>query len=279
MSAKRMTSAALLGVIAALTIVVIGCSSPPAATKPKSAPVSKVSSSSSSSNTGGSKVVDDHIVTYSQGDLTGLLPPAQPVQIIHRGNPNLKRVAITIDDGWNPDMRILTLLKAWKIQFTTFLIGGRGVAETHPDFVRAIQEAGGEVCNHTYSHYIMKDQTEAGESRHHDCQDVITHITMRCIRTCASAAGIGPNTALWAAQEGFWTIDWTIDSLDTRTGITPNVQMQHDTQGARTGCYHPLPLGRIPHLRGDGARNPGDAAARLRGHVALACAGRDALRS
>lgn len=141
MSTKRMTSAALLGVLAALTIVVVGYASHPAALQPKRVPASKSSSPNEASIPTGGKVVGDHIVTYSQGDLAGLLPAAhaQPVQIVHRGNPNLKRVAITIDDGWNPDMRILKLFKDWKVKFTAFVIGGRGVAETHPDFVRAIQ--------------------------------------------------------------------------------------------------------------------------------------------
>jgi peptidoglycan/xylan/chitin deacetylase (PgdA/CDA1 family) len=81
-------------------------------------------------------VIDNRLITYKQGSLRGVLPAVEPA-VVSRGNKDLKRVAITIDDGWNPDMRIMKLFKDEHVPFTAFVIGGRGVAESHPQFVKA----------------------------------------------------------------------------------------------------------------------------------------------
>ena len=101
-----------------------------------------------------------YLAVVDPSHLQGKLPPVKPEVLTH-GNQNLKRVALTLDDGWNADMRILTLLKSMKIKFTTFLIAGRGVVDAHPEFVKAIAAGGGEVCSHTYDHYVMRGKDEA----------------------------------------------------------------------------------------------------------------------
>ena len=104
-------------------------------------------------------IIDGRLITYKKGSLRGVLPPVEPT-VISRGNKDLKRVAITIDDGWNPDMRIMRLFKDERVPFTAFLIGGRGVAESHPEFIKAMADAGGEVCSHTMLHYVMRGKSE-----------------------------------------------------------------------------------------------------------------------
>ena len=172
-------------------------------------------------------IVGDHVLTNDRGNLAGKLPPAEPVEIIRRGNPELKRVAITIDDGWEPDMRILDLLKKLKVEWTAFLIGGRGVAESNPDFIRRIEESGGEVCNHTYSHYIMWGKEkwfvrfELWQS-----QKIITDVTHKIYPYTRFCGGEYDDSVIeWAAEQGFWVVDWTIDSRDTRRGIDADYQV------------------------------------------------------
>jgi peptidoglycan/xylan/chitin deacetylase (PgdA/CDA1 family) len=172
-------------------------------------------------------IVDGHLVTYGNRNLSGKLPPIEPVTVVTRGNPRLKRVAITIDDGWKPDMRILDLLKKWKIKFTAFVIGGRGVAETHPGFVRQIQESGGEVCNHTYSHYIMKGKAEAWVKEDiWRSQEILTRITHNIYPYVRYCGGDYDNNSLtWAEQQGFWLVNWTVSSNDTVEGVTADSQV------------------------------------------------------
>ncbi len=184
------------------------------------------------------RVVGDHLVTFGETNLAGKLPPAQPVQVITRGNPELKRVAITIDDGWNTDMKILELLKDWDIEWTAFLIGGRGVAESNPDLVRAIRDAGAEVCNHTYSHYVMrgKDQTFVVDELWRS-QEAITRVTHEIYPYTRFSGGAYDDASLqWAADQGFWTVNWTVSSGDTGKGVTADFQVNSILSNLQPGA-------------------------------------------
>ncbi|MBU4178576.1 MAG: polysaccharide deacetylase family protein [Actinobacteria bacterium] len=175
------------------------------------------------------RVVGDHLVTFDETNLAGKLPPARPVQAITRGNPELKRVAITIDDGWNADMRILELLKEWEIKWTAFLIGGRGIAESNPDLVRAVRDAGAEVCNHTYSHYVMSGKDNAFVvDELWRAQEAITSVTHEIYPYTRFSGGAYDDTSLqWAADQGFWMVNWTVSSGDTSKGVTVDFQVNN----------------------------------------------------
>lgn len=158
--------------------------------------------------------------------IVGKLPRVNPA-LITRGNPKLKRVAITIDDGWRPDMRILNFLKSSSVPFTAFLIGGRGVAESHPELVRAIEESGGEVCNHTYSHFVMPGKPREfviGEIW--KAQEILTSLTHEIYPYVRYSGGACDKATIdWAAEQGFWVVGWTVDSLDTKKGIQAGEQV------------------------------------------------------
>ncbi len=184
------------------------------------------------------RVVGDHLVTFDETNLAGKLPPAQPVQAITRGNPELKRVAITIDDGWNTDIRILELLKEWDIEWTAFLIGGRGIAESNPDLVRAMRDAGAEVCNHTYSHYVMsgKDHAFVVDELWRS-QEAITRVTHAIYPYTRFSGGAYDDTSLqWAADQGFWTVNWTVSSGDTGKGATVDFQVNNILANLQPGA-------------------------------------------
>ncbi len=174
-------------------------------------------------------VAEGLVQTYRTGeDLAGILPAVKPA-VLTRGNTNAKRVALTIDDGWNADMRILDLLRGWKIRFTTFLIADRGVAEAHPEFVKAIHDGGGEVCSHTYSHYLMLGKDEAFVMNEiWKSQDVITkttHEVLPYIRFCGG--NYDKNSLDWTAREGFWVVNWSIDCRDTAAGISVDAEVNN----------------------------------------------------
>ncbi|MBN2168319.1 MAG: polysaccharide deacetylase family protein [Actinobacteria bacterium] len=184
------------------------------------------------------RIEDNCVVTRDKENVTGKLPPANPAEVIYRGNPDLMRVAITIDDGWNADMRILDLLKAWEIKWTAFLIGGRNLAESHPEFVKRIEESGGEVCNHTYSHSIMTGRDQAfvtGEIE--NAQRAITRVTGKIYPYVRFCGGSCDATALsWASGQGYWVVHWTIDSEDTRRGILFEQQVNTILSSVRPGA-------------------------------------------
>jgi cellulose synthase/poly-beta-1,6-N-acetylglucosamine synthase-like glycosyltransferase/peptidoglycan/xylan/chitin deacetylase (PgdA/CDA1 family) len=66
--------------------------------------------------------------------------------------PPGKRIALTFDDGpdpvWTP--RILEVLAEEGVPGTFFMVGSQ--AARHPDLVRQVVDAGGEIGNHTFTH-------------------------------------------------------------------------------------------------------------------------------
>jgi cellulose synthase/poly-beta-1,6-N-acetylglucosamine synthase-like glycosyltransferase/peptidoglycan/xylan/chitin deacetylase (PgdA/CDA1 family) len=69
--------------------------------------------------------------------------------------PPGKRIALTFDDGpdptWTP--RVLAVLSAERVPGTFFMVGSQ--AAHHPDLVRRVEAAGGEVGNHTFTHTAL----------------------------------------------------------------------------------------------------------------------------
>ncbi|WP_243398862.1 polysaccharide deacetylase family protein [Hanstruepera neustonica] len=67
-------------------------------------------------------------------------------------NPNANNIAITFDDGPNPDFtpKVLKVLETYRAEATFFCIGKH--IESHPDIIKTIIEHGHTIGNHTYSH-------------------------------------------------------------------------------------------------------------------------------
>lgn len=74
------------------------------------------------------------------------------VPVISRGRSGKRAVALTFDDGPDPDTtpELLRLLAAHGVQATFFVTGAR--ANAHPDLVREILARGHDIGNHSYHH-------------------------------------------------------------------------------------------------------------------------------
>ena len=70
-------------------------------------------------------------------------------------NTSEKVVALTFDDGPNPDgtPAMLDLLERYNIKATFFLIGNR--IEKNPDLAQQVLQSGHQVGNHSWSHTLM----------------------------------------------------------------------------------------------------------------------------
>jgi peptidoglycan/xylan/chitin deacetylase (PgdA/CDA1 family) len=178
------------------------------------------------------------LVTFDPDRLRGKLPPAQLGQVLYRGNPALKRVALTIDDGWNADMRILDLLRGWKIKYTAFIPGGLIDANNPPGLAQRIYESGGEICSHSYTHRVMRGVPEPifldelWRSEQAICR--VTHEVYPYVRFSGGAYDF-PSVA-WSAREGFWVVNWTIDSLDTKEGVSAGAQVKYILSNLEPGA-------------------------------------------
>ena len=73
--------------------------------------------------------------------------------IVSRGKKGVRGVALTFDDGPDPEVtpRLLELLQRHRISATFFVTGAR--AERYPEIMKAILAGGHAVGNHSYSHF------------------------------------------------------------------------------------------------------------------------------
>jgi peptidoglycan/xylan/chitin deacetylase (PgdA/CDA1 family) len=72
--------------------------------------------------------------------------------VISRRKTGRRAVALTFDDGPDPDVtpRLLDLLRRYGVQATFFVAGAR--AERHPELIRGILSRGHTLGNHSYHH-------------------------------------------------------------------------------------------------------------------------------
>lgn len=69
-----------------------------------------------------------------------------------RGAPTSRGLALTFDDGPDPEItpQVLELLRAHDARATFFLVGERAAA--HPELVRSVQAAGHQIGSHSHRH-------------------------------------------------------------------------------------------------------------------------------
>jgi len=160
----------------------------------------------------------------------GQYPTAQMYgPTIHRERGAGRRIALTYDDGPNPERTpgLLELLARYHAQATFFLIGKW--AEREPELIRRTVAAGHAIGNHTFTHPTMPAH---GAAR-------IREELRRC-RTAVEASGERfstvdgemlmrppygrrrPGTLRTMRQEGYVPVTWSITGYDWRRTTTAN---------------------------------------------------------
>lgn len=133
--------------------------------------------------------------------------------------PGEKYVALTFDDGPNPDVtpRVLKVLKEHQAKATFFMLGSQ--VEKHPSLAGQVANAGHEIGNHTDHHMNL---TKLGESKiqkefqssTQKIQDA-TGETPTLIRPPYGA--INSEVEEVASRNGSSLILWSVDSLDWKS--------------------------------------------------------------
>ena len=133
-----------------------------------------------------------------------------------RGNPRLKDLALTFDDGPHPafTLRILDILRREKCPATFFVVGHQ--AELNPDLIRAEVAAGHTIGNHTFSHVTLTKIPDADvRIEYQACNDVINEITGQPPTYCRPPGGDYDKSVIQAATSvGLTTVLWTVDPAD-----------------------------------------------------------------
>ncbi len=158
----------------------------------------------------------------------GLYPTAQIYgPTIHREPGAGRRIALTYDDGPNPEHtpRLLELLRRYDATATFFLIGRW--AEREPELIRRTVAAGHAIGNHTFSHPSMPAHRAArvrDELRR--CREAVeasgeTFSTVDGAMLMRPPYGQRrPGTLRTTRQEGYVPVTWSITGYDWRAHTT-----------------------------------------------------------
>ncbi len=222
-------------------------------------------------------------LTFSGRAITGVsytrLP--MPFEIERSGARDPKAIALTFDDGPDPDFtpRILDVLEAKHAPAAFFVIGENGLE--HPQILRRIAADGFEIGNHSYTHPNLAQVTPFGTALELNAtQRLIEAYTGRSTRLFRAPyfGDAEPTTAdelqpaAIAQKLGYTIVGLHVDPGDWRRpgvqaivdstlaqirGATPefsgNVVLLHDGGGNRDQTVAALPL-IIDRLRAEGYR-------------------------
>ena len=147
-----------------------------------------------------------------------------------------RKIAVTFNCAWSADdiPDILAALEKYDAKATFFLVGSW--AEQNPDAVEMIAKAGHEIGTHSNTHPDM-----AAISK----EKIIEELSRSCERIAAAGGGTPKlfrapsgsynNTLIeTAAEEGFTTIQWDVDSRDWKNP-DPSEMVNKVTENVRCG--------------------------------------------
>jgi peptidoglycan/xylan/chitin deacetylase (PgdA/CDA1 family) len=154
-------------------------------------------------------------------------PDVQPVAAaeLDIGDTSRPVIALTFDAGGPsaPTARILDILAKHQTHSTFFITGEW--ANENPDLVRRIHSDGHEIGNHTMHHQHLQTLSDQGVCTElSQAEDVISSLTGATTRPYFRPPyGERDNRIrALAAQIGYRTVYWTIDTLDWQTTATPD---------------------------------------------------------
>lgn len=136
--------------------------------------------------------------------------------ILYEGDINSKQIALTFDDGPNPDYteKFLELLSDYKIKATFFLLGKN--LEKYPQIARKIVSDGHVIGNHTHIHKRI-DEISIGELKNelNNPQNMIRTMYNRGFNYFRPPYGKFSLVCLsYCIFKRFTTVLWTLDSRD-----------------------------------------------------------------
>ncbi len=148
-----------------------------------------------------------------------------------------KLAAITFDCAWGADdmPRILDALKEADVKATFFVVGQW--AEKNPEMVKQMAQEGHDIANHSYSHFRM-GSLDRGiiNSEIKKCGDVIERLTgSKCDLLRAPYGDYSNDLLSEASKLGYYTIQWDVDSLDWKPGISKSEILSRINNKIRPG--------------------------------------------
>ncbi|MFZ5988199.1 MAG: polysaccharide deacetylase family protein [Bacillota bacterium] len=162
------------------------------------------------------------VFVYSKEEVMTVFQPKRNLPIYSVDYPDDK-IALTFDCAWGSDdiPHILNTLKEHDVRATFFIVGLW--AKKYPDAVKMISNGGHDIANHSYSHLRMGciDNNRI-RSEILKCGEVLKDITSKDVDLFRAPYGDYNNNVIRIARElNHYSIQWDVDSLDWKPGITP----------------------------------------------------------
>lgn len=136
--------------------------------------------------------------------------------LVWSGDPSAKRVALTFDDGPNPEYTpgVLQILREAGARATFFVVGQN--VERHPALVEAMIAAGHELGNHTYSHVdLQRAGPRVGREELARTAALLRERDRRFLGLFRPPWGrLGVAGAAYALSSGNRAVMWSLDSMD-----------------------------------------------------------------
>lgn len=155
-------------------------------------------------------------------------PPGgvQPVSSVEidQGNTSRQQIALTFDAGGpaTPTAQILDILAKYHLRVTWFVTGQW--AQDNPSLLRGVAADGHEIGNHTMTHPDLTTVSDVQVCQELTLADqVISGITGHTTRPYFRPPYGARNAQVrsLAANLGYRTVYWTIDTIDWREDATP----------------------------------------------------------
>lgn len=127
-----------------------------------------------------------------------------------------KKIAISFDAAWGNEQTetLIDILDTYNVKTTFFVVGDW--VEKFPESVRALHEAGHEVCNHSDTHPHMPQLSTDGQMAElQACNEKIASVTGITPTLFRPPYGDYDNTTLTSVENcSMYAVQWDVDSLD-----------------------------------------------------------------
>ncbi|NLC69488.1 MAG: polysaccharide deacetylase family protein [Clostridiaceae bacterium] len=149
-----------------------------------------------------------------------------------------KKASITFDCAWGADdiPRILEILENENVKATFFIVGQW--AEKNPQYVKMIADKGHDIANHSYSHLRMGVlDTDRIEKEILLCSQKLEELTGKKVDLFRAPYGDYNNNVIRIARKlNHHVIQWSLDSLDWKPGITQEEILDRITKRIKPGA-------------------------------------------
>ena len=145
-------------------------------------------------------------------------------------------IALTLDDGYHPDPRVLDLIQTWGLRGTAFVVGQ--VARDNPQLVRRLAALGWEVCSHTWNHRNLTGLSdyEIYREMSRAKQEIDQLSGQHCPYFRPPYGAVDSRVILTANKLGLKIINWDSSLSDSTTpGTDPKIQINLAFQYLRPG--------------------------------------------